>query len=390
MLHYVDRRNTHSFKWDGVKEKYRDLIAMSTADMDFKAPDCVLDALHRYVEQGTMGYYMPPDSYFEAFAAWEEREHGYRPKREWMRVTPGVVPAFFWLDKLLINEGDAVLVQTPVYAPFYDAIKNAGGRQVDCELCHKDGVWTFDPELFEQKIRDEKVALFMLCSPHNPVGRVWTEKELRTMLDICRKYGVKVLSDEIHQDLIMPGYRQVSAASLGDYSDMLITMTAASKTFNLAATQNSIVIIEEEGLRAAFDDRAHKYPLPGGNAFGYVAAQAAYLGGREWLDELNATVWDNYCLLREMLEKDMPLAEIAKLEGTYLAWIDLDPYLNGRTVPEYMLRDCHISCNAGEWFGPKFAQYVRLNLATSRENVEEAAQRMIRASKMQAPAQVRA
>lgn len=382
MLEYVVRRGTHSAKWDGVKENYEDLIAMSTADMDFKSPKCALDALKGYMDMGAMGYYMVPDSYYEAFTEWEEREHGYRVEREWMRVTPGVVPAFFWLLKILVKEGDAVLVQTPAYAPFYGAIEAAGARRIEQELSRDGGRWYIDLADFEQKIIDNDVKAFMLCSPHNPVGRVWTPGELRGMLDICRRHGVKVLADEIHQDLVMPGVKQVSAASLGEYGDMMITMTAASKTFNLAATQNSIVMIEDEGMRKDFDDLCHKYLLPSGNAFGYIAAEAAYRGGREWLTELCGQVWTNYLYVKKTLEKELPGVTVADLQGTYLAWVDLASVLKGRTVNEYMLRDCHISCNVGEWFGTKYANYTRLNLATSFENVTEAVRRMIEAAKI--------
>jgi len=373
---------------------------MWVADMDFRVPECVTDALKKYMDMGAYGYYVPPASYYDSFIEWERKYHGYEVKREWMRFAPGVVPAFHWLVQILAGEGEAVAVMPPVYYPFMKAVENNGRRLVKCPLIHNGDGYVMDYEGFESAIVSEDVKLFIFCSPHNPVGRVWKEEEISRMLDICRKHNVYVLSDEIHHDIIMSGNVHVPSATAGDgnYDSILVTLTAATKTFNLAAVQNSIVIIPDDKIRAAWDDFTRGISLTGGNAFGYVAVRAAYENGRPWLDELLGIIEGNYRYLRGRLREELPGVRVADLQGTYLMWIDLSAYLEkivsmaadkysenpdaedaAITAMQHLMEDeCGIAVDYGAWFGgAEYAGCIRVNLATNRENIEHAADRLI-------------
>ena len=377
---YKDRKNTNSTKWDDCKEKFgkEDLLPLWVADMDFEVPECVRHALREYVEFGVFGYYKPAAEYEEAFIRWEKTWHDYEVKREWIRFSPGVVPAINWIIQILTKEQDGVIIMPPVYYPFKDALVNNHRKVVESPLKRTEQGYVMDYEDFEQKIVDEDVKLFVLCSPHNPVGRVWKEEELRRVLDICRKYHVYVIADEIHQDLIMKGHRHVVAASVGEYDDMLITLTAATKTFNLAACQNSILIIPDEKLRDKYDDYLNRLRIKGGNAFGYIAVQSAYEKGREWLEEVLETIEGNYHYLRETLEKALPEVWISDLEGTYLMWIDLGAYVRPEDMESVICEQCGLGVDYGAWFGSgENESFIRVNLATCRENIEQAAGKII-------------
>ena len=427
LIKYVDRKNTDCAKWDGLEHTFSrgDLLAMWVADMDFKVPECVSDALKKYIDMGAFGYYVPPAGYYNSFIEWERRYHGYEVKREWMRFAPGVVPAFNWLVQMLAGEGEAVAVMQPVYYPFMKAIENNGRRLVNCPLLLTENGYEMDYEGFEELIVREDVKTFIFCSPHNPVGRVWKKEEIRRVLDICMKHNVYVISDEIHHDLIMSGHEHVPSATVGDtagaYDSILVTLTAATKSFNLAALQNSIVIIPDEKIRAVWDKFTEGIRITGGNAFGYVAVEAAYKDGRPWLEEILDVIEGNYRYLRGRLESELPDVRVADLEGTYLMWIDLSAYME-RIIAKYVMTssaaglsaanqsdskeagsdsadinlneaavtamqhfmedECGIAADYGAWFGgDEYAGCIRINLATSRENIETAAGRIINALK---------
>ena len=427
LIKYVDRKNTDCAKWDGLEHTFSrgDLLAMWVADMDFKVPECVSDALKKYIDMGAFGYYVPPAGYYNSFIEWERRYHGYEVKREWMRFAPGVVPAFNWLVQMLAGEGEAVAIMQPVYYPFMRAIENNGRRLVNCPLLLTEKGYEMDYEGFEEVIVREDVKTFIFCSPHNPVGRVWKKEEIRRALDICRKHNVYVISDEIHHDLIMSGHEHVPSATVGDtdgaYDSILVTLTAATKSFNLAALQNSIVIIPDEKIRAVWDKFTEGIRITGGNAFGYVAVEAAYKDGRPWLEEILDVIEGNYRYLRGRLESELPDVRVADLEGTYLMWIDLSAYME-RIIAKYVMTssaaglsaanqsdskeagsdsadinlneaavtamqhfmedECGIAADYGAWFGgDEYAGCIRINLATSRENIETAAGRIINALK---------
>ena len=324
------------------------------------------------------GYYEPSVGYEEAFIRWEKSYHNYEAKREWIRFSPGVVPAINWIIQILTKEQESVLIMPPVYYPFRDALVNNRRKIVESPLRRIEQGYVMDYEDFEQKIVENDVKLFVFCSPHNPVGRVWKEEEIRKVLDICKKHRVYVIADEIHQDMIMTGHRHVVAASTGDYDEILITLTAATKTFNLAACQNSILIIPDETLREKYDEYLNRLRIKGGNAFGYIAVQSAYENGREWLEEVLEIIEGNYHYLRETLEKELPKVWISKLEGTYLMWIDLGEYIRPEEMETVICDKCGLGVDYGAWFGSgESERFIRVNLATSRENIETAAQRII-------------
>ena len=373
-LEYVDRRGTNCNKWDGQTKMFGEegLHAMWVADMDFKVATCIQDALKEYVETGVFGYMRVPDSYYDACIKWEYKHHGYKMKKEWIRFSPGVVAAFNWIIQFMTNKNDSIIVTTPVYYPFLHAVINNERELITSDLKNESGQYSIDYEDFEKKIIENDVKLFVLCSPHNPVGRVWKKEELKRILDICRKHNVFVISDEIHQDLVYGENKHIPAYLVGDYEDMLIMIIAPSKTFNLAGAQNSEVIIPNEKLREKWDKYVNGIRVLGGNGFGYVAAEAAYRGGDEWLKEVKEQIQENYQYLKKTLNEKLPKAIVTPLEGTYLVWIDLSSYVDPQNMKEFMQKKCRIAVDYGEWFGgERFAGCIRINLATSLDNVKK-------------------
>lgn len=380
LVKYVERKNTNCAKWDGLVDTFGEdeLLAMWVADMDFQVPAPVVNALADYVNKGVFGYPITPDSYLEAFIDWERKYHSYEVKKDWIRFSPGVVSAFNWIIQFMTNPGDAVIVTTPVYYPFLNAVKDNNRNLIVSDLMETDGVYTIDFADFEQKIIENHVSLFILCSPHNPVGRVWKKEELAKLLDICRKHHVFVISDEIHHDLTYSNHKHIPSATVGNYDDMLITLTAPSKTFNLAACQNSVIIIPDKTIRKKWDTFVNQIHVTSGNAFGYVAAEAAYKDGRAWFEEIKEIVYGNYLYMKETLENALPGIVVSPLEGTYLAWIDLKNHVKVEDVKDFMQKKCKLAFDYGDWFGgERFGTHVRMNLATSRENVEIAVKAMI-------------
>lgn len=373
-LRYVDRRNTNCNKWDGQSRMFGEegLHAMWVADMDFQAPQSVIQALQDYVNAGVFGYYKVPETYYQAFLDWEKKRHGCTLKREWIRFSPGVVAGFHWLVQILTAPGDGIIVQTPVYYPFLDAVKNNHRTLICSDLVNDSGKYHIDYEDFESKIRENGVKLFILCSPHNPVGRVWTEEELAKLFAICRRYGVYIISDEIHQDIVFAGHKHIPSLSVGEYQDLIISLAAPSKTFNIAGGQNSMVIIPSTEIQKKWDEYTAENRVTVGNPFGYIAAQAAYEGGEEWLESVLLQIRDNYEFLCKELSERLPKAVITPLEGTYLCWIDLGAYVPAENMRDVMQKKCRLAVDYGDWFGgERFGTHIRMNLATSKENVKK-------------------
>lgn len=270
----------------------------------------------------------------------------------------------------------------PVYYPFKDAVVNNHRTLVENPLIRQEHRYVMDYEDFEQKIIEHDVKLFIFCTPHNPVGRVWEKQEIQKVLDICKKHGVYVLADEIHQDIVMKGHHQIPAASVGAYDEILITLTAATKTFNLAGCQNSILVIPDAHLRGMYDQYLNEIRIKGGNAFGYIAVRSAYENGREWLEEVLDIIEGNYHLMRETLERELPNVWIPELEGTYLMWIDLGAYIAPEEMEMVIQEECGLAVDYGAWFGnEEYDGFIRVNLATSRENIQKAAHNLVRVLK---------
>ncbi len=372
---YVERKDTNCEKWDGMKRMFtsEELLPLWVADMDFKVPPAVTKALQEYVEMGAFGYYKAPESYYQAFIDWEWRHHDFAVAREWLRFSPGVVSGFNWGVQILTLPGESVLIQQPVYYPFAKAVENNGRRLVSADLVNEGGNYRVDLEAFEEKIVSEEVKLFILCSPHNPVGRVWQMDELKGMIGICRKHHVYVLADEIHQDLVLPPHKHITAFLAEDYQEGMILLTAPSKTFNLASGQNSIIIIKDEELRRRWDEFVLTIAVGSGNGFGYVAAEAAYREGDEWLAGVIAQLEENYEYLKSGLAEHLPEAVLSPLEGTYLAWMDLGAYTKELKIVEVMEQKCKLAVDYGSWFAPDgYENYIRINLATCLDNIKKA------------------
>ncbi|MBQ9272853.1 MAG: pyridoxal phosphate-dependent aminotransferase [Mogibacterium sp.] len=381
MLEYLDRRGTDCFKWDGQTANFGEegLLALWVADMDFRVDSHITDALRKYIDEGVPGYYKVPDSYYDAFIGWERTEHGLDVDREWIRFSPGVVTGFHMALQAVTEPGDAVIITTPVYYPFMHAIKANGRKMVMSELvCGAGGRYVIDFDDFGRKVKEENVKAFILCSPHNPVSRVWEKDELERMLEICRENGVTVISDEIHHDLVFGGCRHIPTLSIAEPDDKIIMLTAASKTFNIAGLQNSFVVIKDPDLRAAWNKVAGGVNIGGGNAMGYIACEAAYRFGKPWLEEVREAVIGNYNFMKEELLKAMPDLKIPPLEGTYLAWVDFGAYLKPEEIKPFIQDKCGLAVDFGSWFGGSGSgSCIRVNLATSRENIVEMVRRIL-------------
>ena len=270
MLEYTERKGTGCSKWDGLEETFGadGLLPLWVADMDFKVDKHIRDALAAYIETGVYGYNTVPDSYYEAFIDWEKDRHGLAVRREWIRYSPGVVSGFNFALQVLTQPGDAVIVTTPVYYPFLHAVENNGRRLICSELVNRDGRYYIDFDDFERKVTENDVKAFILCSPHNPVSRVWSSDELKQILDICRRHDVAVISDEIHHDLTFAGAVHTPTMSVAGPDDRIIMFTAASKTFNVAALKNSFVVIRNKEIMAAWDKFMTGLRLSSGNPMG--------------------------------------------------------------------------------------------------------------------------
>lgn len=379
----VERRGTDSMKWDGLEGKFgegaKDLLAMWVADMEFRTCDAVVEALAERSRHGVFGYSIVPEEYYQVFSRWMERRYGFPVKKEWLRFSTGCVTAISWMIHAFTNPGDACLILTPVYYPFHNVVTNSDRRLVKAELRYEDGYFTMDMEAVEKAIVENQVKMFLLCSPHNPAGRVWTEEELDQVLAVCQKHHVLVVSDEIHQDIVFGGRRFVPAAvvSGGKYRDIVLTLNSATKTFNLATLLHSHIIITNEKLRERYDRFASALNRTEVSIMGMAATMAAYQKGEEWLGNVLEVIWDNYSDLKETLEKGLPGARVCCLEGTYLPMVDLRACVEPERTQELVQERCRLGVDYGEWFGDRYQGFIRLNLATDPAYVKEAVQRLI-------------
>lgn len=378
------RKNTDCVKWDGLGERFNndELLPVWIADMDFKAPLCVRNAMHEYTDMGAFGYYLTPESYYESFINWEYNHHGYHVQKEWICFSPGIVSALHWLVNNFTKKDDGIIILSPVYYPFMDTISNTGRKAVYSMLCNNNGIYTIDFEDFESKIAENDVKLFIMSSPHNPVCRIWKREELKRLMDICKKHGVFVLSDEIHQDFEFNGNRNIPTATVGNYDDMLVTLVSPSKTFNLAGLQNSFIIIPDENNRKTYSESMKSLDIENGNSLGYIAAASAYSDGSEWLAAVLNIIKENYDYMKSNITTLFPKITISPLEGTYLMWLDFSAYVKSEKLGNFVQQECHFAPDYGAWFFPKWHNgdsHVRINLATSHKNIKFLTQSIISA-----------
>lgn len=373
----INRRGTNSYKWDIVKEE--DVIPLWVADMDFKAAPAILEALKKRVEHGVFGYTLVPDSYYEAIINWFARRHNWQIDRSWIIYTTGVVPAVSCAIKALTLPGEKVLIQTPDYNCFFSSIKNNGCEVAENELVRRGDSYEVDFEDFERQCADEKTTVFLLCNPHNPAGRVWTKEELERMNDICLAHGVRVISDEIHCELVMPGHRFTPFAAISDACrDNSVVLNSPTKAFNIAGLQIANIICADPAMRRRIDRAVNINEVCDVNPFGVVALQAAYNESEEWLDSLNHYIWGNYLALKEFIVKELPRLEVTRLEGTYLAWVDIKA--TGLTSDEAygkLMKEGRVYVNSGTMYGRRAGEgYLRINLACPRATLLEGMKRM--------------
>lgn len=380
----IDRTGTGSEKWELMLKAKPDVTPgvcpLSVADMELENPPEIIEALQDFVKHAVLGYTNPTDDYFDAVIGWQKRRHGWTPRKEWICTSPGVVPAFFNAIKALSAPGDGIIIQSPVYYPFSFAIERTDRVVVDNPLILVGGNrYEIDFDDLESKARDSRNKVLLLCSPHNPVGRVWTAGELRHIVDICAANGVFIISDEIHDDLIMPGCEHTTIMKLMSEDEMAHCMvcTAPSKTFNLAGCQCSNIFIPSKNVRDSFVEEFEKSAISELNAFAYPACIAAYTRCDEWLDELIDLIWNNHLLVEKRLREAIPDAVVFPLEGTYLQWIDLRCLGMGpEQLESFLQQKAEIFFDEGALFGSAGSGFERMNLAAPRSVIDKALDRL--------------
>ncbi len=377
-------------RWKSACEKYdtitqrgypEDMIPMWVADMDFAVPPCVQEAMHKAVDRGVFGYSLVGEDYYSAVENWFHSRYGWKVDRSWIVQTPGVVTALSAAVRVVTQPGEGVLIQPPVYHQFFNVVNRNGRYVVENELHYEDGKYTMDFADMEQKIKDHNIKLFLLCSPHNPVCRVWTKEELQQVGAICKKYGVTVLADEIYCDFFSPGYHHTPFATVcPDMTENLIVSTSPSKGFNIAGLQISNIFIPGQALRERFQTEIGKVGYNNCNYMGMIACQAAYAGGEEWLEQCKAYIWKNARYIMDFVEKKLPGIRVVEPQGTYLLWLDCSGLgLTGEGLEDLMLHKANVWPDMGTKFGEKTGQFVRLALACPHSVIVEVMDRLYKA-----------
>ena len=363
----IDRRNTNAIKY----ERAGDLLPLWVADMDFMAPREVTRALMKTVEHSVFGYTeVFGDGYFDSIKNWFSKKFNYEPKKEWLVKSPTVVFALAMAIRAFTNEGDSVLIQTPVYHLFKQTIISNKRNLVDSALVYKEGRYTINFEDFEDKIAKNKVKLFLLCSPHNPVARVWTKEELDTMGRICAKYNCLIVSDEIHCDFVYDGHKHHVFSTLHDRA---ILLTSPTKTFNLAGLHVSNIFIEDERQRSKFEEEINKTGYSQLNTMGLVACQSAYEYGEEWLEELLNYLSGSIGYMKKFIAENMPQIKMIEPEGTYLMWLDFKALnLTQQQLDNKITKEAKLFLGSGTAFGESGEGFQRVNIACPRKILEEA------------------
>lgn len=371
----TQRRGTNSYKWDSTDDK--EVLPMWVADMDFPTAPCIINALKKRVEHGIFGYTRVPEEYYDAVISWFSRRHHWKPRREWFIYTSGVVPALSAVIKALTNVGDKVLTLTPVYNCFFSSIRNNGCELDSCALRYEDNTFSIDYEDQERRAADPKTTLMLLCNPHNPSGRVWTREELRRIGDICIKNNVVVVADEIHCELVHPGFTYTPFASVSEeFQKHSVTCVAPSKAFNIAGLQIANIIVENDKWRQRIDKAININEVCDVNPFGVIATIAAYNEGEEWLNQLLQYIHGNYLFFKDYCEEHLPQLPVAPLEGTYLAWMDCRSLgIPSEELEEELMKEAKLWLNAGSMYGKEGEGFMRWNLACPRQLVKEGLER---------------
>lgn len=370
----IDRSNNRSSKYDERKKKFgtEDLIPLWVADMDFKTAQPIIDACKKKAEEGIWGYTSRPDSYFEAVKEWEKKRNGWDVDPKLMSWSLGVVPAMSAIINIFSKKGDKVMIQTPVYSEFYDITESLEREVVENQFLEKNGVWSIDFDDFEKNVKT--CSIFLLCNPHNPLGIVWKEEELKQMAELCIKHDVLIISDEIHSDLIFNGKKHTPTARISkEISEKVITCVSVTKSFNLAGLQASTTIFPNLEMKEKFDKFWNDMDIHRNNAFSSVAMEAAYREGEEWLEQLLDYISGNFEFIKEYCEKNIPKIKPNIPDATYLVWLDCRELgMNNQQLREFMIYKAKIGLNEGCSFGRSLTGFMRLNAACPRGTLEAA------------------
>lgn len=374
----IPRRRTCSYKWDSASDD--DVLPMWVADMDFRTAPAIQSALQRRVEHGIFGYTKVPDAYYEAIICWFKRRHGGNIRRDWILYTPGVVPAISAIIKALVRPTEGVLVQTPVYNCFFSSIRNNGCRIVASPLLRNHLEYQIDYVALERDIVEQNVRLMLLCNPHNPVGRVWSREELLQIGKICLKHDVIVVSDEIHGELVYPGYTYTPFASLSaDFLEHSVTCTAPTKAFNIAGLQIANIVVANPEWRKRIDRAININEVCDVNPLGVEALIAAYNEGEEWLSALLEYLYANYLYMQTYGQQNFPQFPIGRLEGTYLVWMDCSELgVSSEALEHQLLENVKLWLNAGAMYGETERCFLRWNIACPRPVLADGLERFAR------------
>ncbi|MBA7627274.1 Cystathionine beta-lyase PatB [subsurface metagenome] len=383
----IDRTKSNSAKWDKkVLEKGfgdPDLLPLWVADMDFKAPQPIIDKLVQTAEHGIYGYSILPPSFFESVLSWFKRRYGWDIDKKWLSQTPGVIPALDVAVNAFCNSGDKVIVQNPVYYPFYPVIENNGCRILLNPLKLSNNHYTMDFKDLEKKVKDPRAKMIILCNPHNPIGRVWTKEELKQLGEICIKNEILIVSDEIHCDLIFPGYKLTNFATINDeFAQNSITCTSTSKTFNLAGLKISNIVIPNQKLRQTFKNTQANLGVGGPNLFAIAAMETAYKHEicENWLDALLQYLKGNLNFLKVFIKEKLPQIKVIEPEGTYLVWLDFRELgLEPKELEKFMRGKAKVALDEGYIFGQGGEGFERINIACPKSILEEALNRITEA-----------
>lgn len=366
----IDRSKNRAGKYDERQKKFgtMDVIPLWVADMDFQTAQPIIDACVEKALEGIWGYTYRPDSYFDAILGWQLRRHGWKIDKEKVSWSLGVVPALSSIIKVFTNVGDSVMIQTPVYSEFYDITEAWERKVVENQLIEQEGGWTIDFADFEEKAKDPNVKIFLLCSPHNPLGIVWRKEQLEKMFEICRANDVLMVSDEIHSDLVFHGKKHIPTAMISDEArDHVISCISGTKTFNLAGLQASTNVFPNLEMKAAFEKFWMNLDIHRNNAFSSVAMEAAFNEGEEWLEQLLPYLSENFDFIKDYCEKYIPKIKPNIPDATYLVWLDCRKLgLDNEQLRKFMIEEAKLGLNEGYTFGRSLSGFMRLNAACSR------------------------
>lgn len=375
----IPRSGTNCIKYDAREWMFKtdDVLPLWVADTDFRTPDFIVDAIKKRVEHEIFGYTFKPDSYYDEIIGWMKRRHNWEVKKEWISFSPGVVAGLTIAIETFSKPGDGVIVQTPVYFPFFDSVKGTKRKLVENQLKIENGRFTFDFDDLKAKI-DKTTKLLLLCNPQNPGGMVWTRSELEELSAICLENGVMVISDEIHSDLIFEGHTHIPFPTLSaEAAKNSVVCMAPSKTFNVAGLASSLVIIPDKTKHARYERALNVGHLGMGNIFGSVALEAAYAKGDEWLGQLLEYLWGNYLFLEKFMKEHLPKVKVMKPEATYLIWLDFREYgMNDKELMKFTVEKAKVGLNNGGRFGTGGYGWLRLNIGCPESVLEEGLKRI--------------